>query len=344
MLGFPPFYYRSIRKCVIAFGSIFNEVVLVKYTNDTQSELSRTTVPLSYEAKENFITRLLDNPDLAKPIEIKLPQMSFFVTNYEYDASRKLNSYNQVTQPGVSSSAAQQYQSVPWNLTFELNLYVRNVEDGLQVVEQILPFFTPDYTVTINYIPELGISRNAPLVLNSCVCDTEYEGDAKTEERRITWTLNFTMQAQLFGPINTGQVITDVITNLKQIAAFSTNDPLEVQLSNTNSFGSYQLGEIVYQGGNLPDANATAVVVGWNPTAEILNLANVSGIIAANVPLVGANSAATFVVETAANNLTLATISVTPNPANANSDMDYGFTTVITESPNTFPQPIIFSP
>jgi hypothetical protein len=337
MLGYPPFYHRSIRKCVIAFGSIFNEVVLVKYTNDTQSELSRITVPLAYEAKENFITRLIANPDLAKPIEIKLPQMSFFITNYEYDATRKLNSYNQTIQAAAGSSAAQQYQSVPWNLTFELDLYNRNVEDGLQIIEQILPFFTPDYTVTVNYIPELGISRNVPLVLNSCVCNTEYEGDAKEQERMITWTLTFTMQAQLFGPINTGSVITDVITNVKQLAAYSTNDPLEVQLSNTNSYGSYMLGEIVYQGSNLPDANATAVVVGWNPTRDVLNLVNVSGQIVSNTPLVGANSAAVFTVETAANNLTLAAISVTPNPANANSDFDYGFTTTIVETPNTFP-------
>jgi T4-like virus Myoviridae tail sheath stabiliser len=337
MLNFPPFYFRTIRKAIVAFGSIFNQVVLVKYTNDTQQELSRATVPLAYAAKENFITRLLDNPDLAKPVEITLPRLEFFLTGYQYDASRKLSSYNQTTQTiGIGSSAAQ-YQSVPWNLSFELYLYNRNVEDGLQIIEQIVPFFTPDYSVAINYIPELGIVRNAPVVLEGVRCDTDYEGDAKETERLITWTLNFTMQIQLFGPISTGNVIREVITNINQIAADSTNDPLEVQLSAVGGFGSYQIGETVFQGGNLPDANVTATVVGYNPTAEVLNLANVSGLIVANVPLVGANSQASFTVEAAANNLTLATISVTPNPANANINIDFSYFTDIVESPNTFP-------
>lgn len=337
MLGFSPFYFRCIRKCVIAFGSIFNEITLVQYTNDTQAELSRRTVPLAYEAKENFITRLIDNPNLSKPVEITLPRMGFFITGYSYDATRKLNSYNQVIQAASGSSAAQQYQPVPWNLEFELNLYNRNVEDGLQIIEQILPFFTPDYTVAINYIPELGIVRNAPLVLNSVVCNTDFEGDAKEQERIINWTLSFTMQAQLFGPINTGNVITDVITNVYQLPNYSTNDPLEVQLSSNSAFGTYQVGEFVYQGSNLPDANVTAVVVGFNASKDIINLANVTGQIEANVPLVGANSAATYLVESYANNLLMAMVSVTPSPNTANANTDYGFTTEIVESPNTFP-------
>jgi hypothetical protein len=337
MLGQAPFYFRTIRRAVIAFGSIFNDITLVQYTNDTQVELSRRTVPLAYAGKEDFITRLIDNPNLAKPVEITLPRMSFFITRYAYDPSRKLGTFNQTIQSASGSTAQQQYQAVPYNLDFELYLYNRNVEDGLQIIEQILPFFTPDYTVAINYIPELGIVRNAPLVLNSVDCDTQYEGAAKEEERVITWTLGFTMQAQLFGPINTGNVITNVITNINQLVTYDTNDPLEVQLSNTASFGSYQLGEIVYQGGNLADANATGVVVGWNTTKTILNLANVTGQLVANAALIGANSQATYTIESYANNLSLAVISVTPNPNTANANDDYGFTTSITESPNTYP-------
>jgi hypothetical protein len=352
MLGNAPFYYRSIRKAVIAFGSIFNEITLVKYTNDTLQEVSRAIVPLSYERKENFITRLQDNPDLAKPVEITLPRMTFFIESYEYDVTRKLNSYNQQIVPGSSmSTAASQYQSVPWNLGFSLSLYVRNVEDGTQIIEQILPFFTPDYTVTINYVPELGISRNAPLILNGVTCDTEFAGDAKEEERTIIWTLNFVMQANFYGPIATGNVITQTNTNIYINTTLGdlggAASDVEVFTANTG-FGSFSLGEIVYQGANLPDVVSSGGPYGtvstWDAAGHRLVLSNVKGFFQATANVVGANSYASWGVAGLDDNILMAVVTNTVVPNTANQNSDYGFSTTITEYPETLPQANIFGP
>lgn len=161
MLGFNPYYYRTIRKAVVAFGSLFDNFTMIKYTNDdSMVETARITVPLMYMGKENFITRMLDNPDLSKAIEISLPRMSFELDpSIKYNTAAKLNSFNTAVAPGAGGGVLTQQQSVPYTLTFHLYLYFRNVEDGLQILEQILPVFNPDYTVTMNYVPEMGISR-----------------------------------------------------------------------------------------------------------------------------------------------------------------------------------------
>jgi hypothetical protein len=338
MLGYNPFYFRTIRQCVIAFGSLFKDLVMVKYNLDTQAEVSRLTVPLSYAGKENFITRLLDNPLGGKAVEITLPRASFEITNYAYDPSRKLSTYNYITVPGVNGSASQQFQSVPWNIDFELDLYVRNVEDGNQLVEQILPFFTPDYTVAINYIPSMGVVRNAPLILNSVQCSTQYEGDAKEQERIIIWTLGFTMQAQFFGPISTGNLITSVNTNFyidDTLGGAGLPSTLEITVANTG-FGNFQLNEPVYEGSNLPDATAIGFVSGWSNTTHVLALANVSGSFTYPGNVVGANSGAVWAIQTLSDDVKMAVVTVTPSPNTANANSDFGFTTTITEAPKTF--------
>ena len=334
------YYYRTIRKIVQAFGSLFNDMVLVKYTNDTQVETHRLVVPLSYSGKENFLTRLLDNPGLAKPVEITLPRAAFEVTSYTYDPSRKLNNYISSTVPTGSGSAQQQFSPVPYNIGFELSIYVRNVEDGLQLVEQILPVFNPSYTLTLNYLPQMGITQNMPVTLDGVTCSTQYEGDAKAEERIIIWTLGFTVQAQIYGPITTGNTIKQTITTLNSSDSIGATDygslpaQITVTMANTGFLG-YQQNEVVYQGANLPDASATGTVSHWDPIGHILTLTNVRGSFVAPNPIVGTNSYGQWAVASTSPNITLANVSVTVNPPTANADSDYGFTTVITEFPAT---------
>lgn len=337
MFGQNPYYFRTIRNIVIAFGSLFDNMTMVKYI-DGVTETSRIVVPITYAGKEDYLTRLLDNPRLAKPVEITLPRASFEIKSYRYAPDRKLSTYNSITIPGVNGSAQQQYQSVPWDIGFELYLYVRNTEDGTQLIEQILPVFTPNYTLTINYVPELGIARNAPLTLNSVDCYTDYEGDAKEKERTIVWTLGFTMQAQIFGPITTGNVITQVITNLYIDTQLGTNglaSDVEVILDGTNGQGNYQLNEVVYQGSNLPDATATGKVSNWNPTGNVLLLADVAGSFLANATIIGATTGAIYPIAQTSPNILTANISITALPPGANSSNAYGFDTVITEYPST---------
>jgi T4-like virus Myoviridae tail sheath stabiliser len=336
MFGQAPYYFKTIRNCVIAFGSLFQDMTMVKYTNGTTTEQSRLTVPIYYEGKEDFITRVLDNPRLAKPVEIVLPRAGFEIASFRYAPERKLNTYNSITIPGTNGSASQQYQPVPWDLGFKLYLYVRNVEDGTQLIEQILPIFTPNYTLTINYVPELGISRNAPMMLNSVTYEDDYEGDSNDKERTLIWTLDFTMQAQFYGPINTGNVITQVNTNLFINTTLGTNGlASDVEVFLQGGTGNYQVNEFVYQGQNLPDASVIGTVSTWNNTANLIVLANVSGVILDNVALTGATSGATYLVANTTNNIEMATITITPNPSGANASNAFGFDTTIVEYPQT---------
>lgn len=337
MFGQNPYYFRTIRNCVIAFGSLFDSMIMVKYI-DGVTEKSRIVVPLVYDGKEDFITRLVDNPRLAKPVEITLPRASFEIKSYRYAPERKLSTYNNITIPGVNGSASQQYQSVPWDLGFELCIYVRNVEDGTQLIEQIVPVFVPSYTLTVNYVPELGISRNVPLTLNTVDCNNDYEGDAPDKERTIIWTLGFTMQAQIFGPITTGNVITQVTSNFyidTQLGSNGLASDVQLGLANTGGQGNYQLNEVVYQGANLPDATATGKVSNWNPTSNIIILADVAGSFTPNAAIIGATTGAIYNIVRTTPDILMANVTITPLPPGANSSNAYGFDTTITEYPST---------
>jgi hypothetical protein len=335
MFGDQVFYYRTIRSLVVAFGSLFSNMTMVKYTNDTRQEVSRLNVPISYEGRENFLTRLLENPNLAKPVEITLPRASFVITGYAYDASRKLSSYNQTTVPGSSSGSASTVGApAPWNIDFELSIYVRNREDGLQLIEQILPRFQPDYTLTVNYIPALNISRNVPLVLNNINESTQYEGDSAEEERIIIWTLGFTAQASFFGPTQTGNVITSANTDVYINTTLGSDNGAasEVTLNLASSgVSTFQLGETVYQGANLPDSSIRASVVSFSQTTHQLVVTSVNGFFQSAANVVGSVSGASWAVESVSPDVKVVTVTTTPNPANATADDDFGFTTVIEE-------------
>ena len=305
---------------------------VIKYINGTQ-EVSRINCPITYSGKEDWYTRLIDNPRLAKPVEITLPRASFSITSYTYAKDRKLSSYNTTVGSVVNGSAATQYQSVPWDLGFELLIYVRNVEDGTQLIEQILPLFTPSYSLSINYIPELNITRSAPLTLNGVRNEVDYEGDAQEMERTIIWTLDFTLQAQFFGPINTGNVITQVNTGIyidTTLGSDGLASDVELVLANTG-YGNYQINEPVYQGMNLPDATATGIVSTFYTFNNTLVLANVNGTFVTGSNVTGAITGATYTIAQTSPDILMTTITVTPAPPGANAETAFGFDTQIIE-------------
>ena len=148
MLGNAHFYNRTIRKIVVAFGSMFNDILLTRYSNDGSTAHEITKVPLNYGPKEKYLVRINSDPTLTKSIATTVPRMSFNLDGMAYDTSRK----QQTTLPnfGFSSGTFKtQYVPIPYNFDFSLSIYVRNTEDGTQILEQILPFFTPDFTVTL---------------------------------------------------------------------------------------------------------------------------------------------------------------------------------------------------
>lgn len=205
------FYHRTLRRCVVAFGNLFNQIILVKYAKGTFDEIERITVPISYSGNENFAQRLLGNPDIPTAVQIKLPRMSFEMTGISYDPSRKMSSFNDecATINGVKSTVQ---SPTPYNIQFELNIYVRNMEDGTQIVEQILPYFNPDYTLAMTYIDEMNLVKNTPIILDEITHSNGFEGDRETV-RYVNWRLTFTMKTYMYGPVSPRSLIRQVNAN-----------------------------------------------------------------------------------------------------------------------------------
>ena len=213
------FYHKKIRNTVIAFGTIFNNVN-IKRLDSSGNPLQNIKVPLSYSPKEKFLARLDAQQDLTgddSKVAITLPRMSFEITGYSYDATRKLNKNQKITKVTTNADTTKlnnQYMPVPYNVNFSLNVYTANSDDGLQIIEQILPFFQPDYTVTmILDNTYMDTKRDIPFVLENVSYDDSYTGTL-TSLRRIIYTLQFTAKIYLYGPISQSAVIKKVSADL----------------------------------------------------------------------------------------------------------------------------------
>jgi len=323
------FYNRSIRKTIVAFGNIFDNITLVRYNQDL-SEQERVIVPIAYASKERYVMRLEGDPDLDKKVQITLPRMSFEMNGISYDASRKQNTniknYGQNPTTGVISA---QYNPVPYNFDFSLYVYVRNIEDGTQIIEHILPYFTPDYTIKVNMIPELGIVKELPIVLESTNYEVEYEGPRENDTRLIIWTLNFTVKGYIFGPTApNSSIIKTSITNM--FSGIDENSTVVFNMASGN--GVYQRNEIVYQGYSINTSTASGKVVDWNTGNNELYLTGLQGNFVSTHPIIGAttNTSRLFNSYQVAP-FELAKIVVTPNPPTANANSNYTYTTTITE-------------
>ena len=205
------FYNESLRKCIIAFGSLFNDIYITR-KNASGTDSQSMKVPLAYGPKQKFMVRLDADPNLDQKVAITLPRIGFEIAGFDYDPSRKLNRI--IKRKKVSNTTDKalkqmntQYSPVPYNLNFELFVMTKNSDDGIQIVEQILPFFQPEYTVTINEVPEMAVIRDVPIVLNNIGYEDTYTGSF-TERRAIIYTLNFTAKAYVYGPVTTAKPIT----------------------------------------------------------------------------------------------------------------------------------------
>jgi hypothetical protein len=230
VLGNGHFYNRTIRKVVVAFGTMFNDIVVVRYNKDGTTPRERFKVPLSYGAKEKYITRLTSDPNFIKSVNVVVPRISFNLDGLSYDASRKqittLQNFSVI--PGSQSLMKSQYFPVPYNFDFSLSIYVRNTEDGTQILEQILPFFTPDFTVTVDFIQPMDQKYDLPIILNSVQSNVEYEGDMMST-RLITWDLTFTAKGFIWPLIKTN---TSYIRNANNVLHV-VQDPETSPKSNT---------------------------------------------------------------------------------------------------------------
>lgn len=211
MLGHT-FNNHTLRKYIVVFGSLFKDMTITR-TDSNGTVLRTIKVPLSYAPKERYLTRQQTNPDLKRQIDLSLPRMAFQMKSMTYDPDRRLNAIGQLTSVGTSANQlTTMYNPVPWNINMDLAIITRNTSDMLQIIEQILPFFGPVWTESVNLMPGQP-ATSIPIVLNSSVIDDEYIGDPLTKEYMI-WDLGFTIKGYLYGPQSQQGVIKDVIVNM----------------------------------------------------------------------------------------------------------------------------------
>ena len=222
MLNGNVYYHGLIRKSIVAFGRLFSDIYIDRRQGDSVNGevIQRLQIPLAYAPKEKWLVRLDSDPNLENNTYTSLPRMSFEIIAYTYDASRKLNRMQQIKCGDGSGSVSTMYTSVPYNIDLSLYVLTKTQEDGLQIIEQILPTFTPEYTLTINAVPDMNVKVDVPVVLNSVSVSDEYDGDFQTR-RFVTHTLNFQMKMNLFGPVSGQNVIQTVNANIGQNEDFS---------------------------------------------------------------------------------------------------------------------------
>ena len=209
-----PFYHFTTRKLVASFGSLFANIFVIKRDKDGK-EVERLQVPLAYGPAEKYIVRGQDDPELARGYAIKLPRMSFEIKSLEYDSNRKLNTLRKNVQPiqDDPSTVVRQYQGVPYKMTVELSIISKFIDDSNQIIEQILPWFTPAYTVTIRSIPGMNFLDDVAITLNGLNLQDNYEDDWAVR-REVIWTLSFDMKVMFYGPIKQAPIIQRAITDI----------------------------------------------------------------------------------------------------------------------------------
>jgi len=215
MLNNNVFYHGIIRKTIVSFGSLFSDIYIDRKQGDsvTGETLQRLQIPLAYAPKEKWIVRLDSDPNLENHTYVSLPRMSFEITGYQYDAVRKTNRMQKITCGDSSTAMSYMYSPVPYNIDISLYILTKTQEDAMQIIEQILPTFTPEYTLSINVVPEMNVKQDVPVILNSITVQDDYEGDFQTR-RFVTHTLTFTLKTNLYGAVSGQGVISEVNANI----------------------------------------------------------------------------------------------------------------------------------
>ena len=231
---FTTFYNETIRKTVIGFGSLFDDVHVQRFESDGTVK-KKILVPISYSPKEKFLRMLREYPVLKGDDESTethvgqvLPRMGFSINSIAYDGSRKRNTILRrflTSDPdedtGLVKQTQSQFTEVPYNIGFNLSVATRSTDDALQIIEQILPYFTPEFTLTFNYTSGFNTKIDVPIILNDVAPEFEYEGDTSTQ-RTVIFNLGFTALSYVFSPIKTSSLIrtTDVTTLLSDFDRF----------------------------------------------------------------------------------------------------------------------------
>lgn len=330
MLNSTHYYHRITRKMVVLFGTMFNNLKLKRYNKAGTTEIERITVPLTYSSKEKFYVRITQDPDLSRDIQILLPRMAFELTAITYDPLRKNSTFvEQFTTK--DNDEISRVTRTPYNFEFSLYIFVRNVEDGTQLIEQILPYFAPDYTLTATLVE--GLKTDLPIILQSVSQDITNDTGESDQLRTIVWTLTFTMKGYLYGPTTNSKLIRQVTANTFFYNTEGTTKQLN--LGNPASNTEFKIGELVYEGRTIAEANSSGFVASWDNTAKILIISDASGIVQIGKQIKGAVTNASYnIISFDTADYQLSKLVVTPDPSGANANDAFGFTEVISVAPN----------
>ena len=281
-------YHQTIRKMVVAFGTLFNDIS-IKRTNSSGQVIETLKVPVAYGPKQKFMVRIA-NPNFTGPAVI-LPRIGFMMSQIMYDGTRKLITVGQ-NKANINGTLRSQYNPVPYNFIFDLAILAKNAEDAAQIVEQILPNFTPEFTVTINMVPSMDIKTDVPIILNSVNYMDAYDGDFETR-RSLSWDMQFTMKSFMYPEIEENKkVIKDISITLSIPGG-----------NNTESIGTFDYFRL--EDSTHFTINTLLNENGTKFTAETSDH---------NLQILGSNE----------------TIGITPSPLDATGNDDFGFSLSIT--------------
>ena len=215
------FYNETTRRYVAVFGTMFNDIEISRKTGNTTTQ--RMKVPINYAPKQKILARIDQNLQNNAPA-ITLPRMSFEMTGMTYAPDRKLTSVTKLVRASAADGTmTSMFAPAPYDVEFQLNVMTKYNEDGTKIIEQILPFFKPDCTVSVKLIDELETYFDIPIVLNSVSQEDTYEGDFESR-RALIWTLGFTMKGYFFGPVSTKKQITFVDADLYPTTEVQSGD------------------------------------------------------------------------------------------------------------------------
>jgi hypothetical protein len=254
-------YHEIIRKTVVSFGTLFNNIE-IRRTSGNKTETMK--VPLAYGPRQKFLARLKATGDLTKKdqVQITLPRIFFEINGISYDATRKLSPTQIIRHTSQDGTEKKSFMPVPYNISFELGILAKNQDDGLQILEQILPYFQPSFNITMNLVSEIGEKRDFPVTLTSVDYSDDYEGDFDTR-RTLIYTLQFVCKTYLYGPISDAtdlvikKAMVDMSTNLdvtapRELRYTVTPDPITADADDNFGFNE------IYS--EFTDARD------WNPT------------------------------------------------------------------------------
>ena len=321
------FYHSQIRRTIAVFGTLFNNINIRK-TDSAGKILQDIKVPLAYGPRQKFLARVQNQTDLndAK-LAIKLPRMSFEITSISYDTNQTVNKSNEVRVGSITSNTRNSVRApAPYRVGIQLNIMAKNQDEALQILEQILPTFKPDYTVTINEVPTIGIKSDIPIVLQGVSMNDDYEGDFITR-RAIIYTLDFETRVNFYGEGQNKKTIRKVVSdffdfdkgnegllerqqvttnpataNITDTFTYAVTYPFPAVADNLllvliNNSANYNVGETV-AGTNT---GATATVKSWDSGGKILLVANPTAYFEIGERVTGATSGALGDIQTSTN-------------------------------------------